>query len=607
MNHRKIIPFLFVGIVSFFFLIPGCDDLVTEENTVIIYDTTLGEACFDCHSDEDNILLRPKNQYVNSRHANDSLLDLPVVINGTDYVINSCAPQCHTHEGFIRTFDSVTISPVNYNVIYCYTCHMPHTGDYDTWDADTLRAVYEYILLANDSAFSMGKSNMCAHCHQAASPAPLPDVTSDVTLTADFGPHYSGQTDILSGKGGYRFTDIEIINSHESIDTSGCLKCHYGTGQGYTFGEHTFRLEKISGVDTTHYVTNCISCHPSITNFYTVVEGSHNRIDSIASMADSLEILLKSRYYLDPDDPAGTQLMVDSVIPVDAARILYNYLLYKMEGSRGVHNPRFVEALLYESITQFDSLPPTAIFSVSATAGCAPLEVDFTDESMGKIVSWEWDFGDGVGTSESADTSYTFTTAGSYEISLTVTDTNTLGDTEIRTGYINVYSTVANFYSDNQSGCDSLDVTFYENSPSDSILTWDWDFGDGSPHGYVKNPSHTYTDIGTFDITLIVTDSCGSDDTTMTAYITVADAAPVAAFNASETTGTLPKTINFTDESTGLITSWNWDFGDGGTSEERNPSYTYDNEAGTFTVILTVSNDCGSGQEIKTDYITITE
>ncbi len=82
--------------------------------------------------------------------------------------------------------------------------------------------------------------------------------------------------------------------------------------------------------------------------------------------------------------------------------------------------------------------------------------------------------------------------------------------------------------------------------------------------------------------------------------------APVADFSGSPTSGDAPLTVNFTDQSTNNPTSWSWDFGDGGSSTAQNPSHTY-NTAGTYTVKLTATNDCGSNTKTKVDYITVTE
>ncbi|MBD3257048.1 PKD domain-containing protein, partial [candidate division GN15 bacterium] len=84
------------------------------------------------------------------------------------------------------------------------------------------------------------------------------------------------------------------------------------------------------------------------------------------------------------------------------------------------------------------------------------------------------------------------------------------------------------------------------------------------------------------------------------------EAPPVADFTGNPTSGTAPLTVNFTDASAGTPTSWSWDFGDGGTSTVQNPSHEY-TAAGTYTVRLTATNANGSDDEVKTDYITVTE
>ena len=81
---------------------------------------------------------------------------------------------------------------------------------------------------------------------------------------------------------------------------------------------------------------------------------------------------------------------------------------------------------------------------------------------------------------------------------------------------------------------------------------------------------------------------------------------PVANFSANITGGDASLTVRFTDESTGDPTSWEWDFGDGGSSTEQNPEYTYETP-GTYTVSLTVSNNVGRDTLTKTGYITVTD
>ena len=79
---------------------------------------------------------------------------------------------------------------------------------------------------------------------------------------------------------------------------------------------------------------------------------------------------------------------------------------------------------------------------------------------------------------------------------------------------------------------------------------------------------------------------------------------PVAEFTGKPTTGTAPLVVNFTDLSTGTITQWLWDFGDGSTDTGKSPSHLY-RHSGAYSVALTVKNTSGSDTEAKTGYINI--
>lgn len=79
---------------------------------------------------------------------------------------------------------------------------------------------------------------------------------------------------------------------------------------------------------------------------------------------------------------------------------------------------------------------PVALFSAAPVAGAAPLAVTFSDESLGEITSWSWDFGDGQ-TSTVQNPQHSYAAAGNYTVSLTVTGGEGT-DTEVKTGYIQV-------------------------------------------------------------------------------------------------------------------------------------------------------------------------
>lgn len=141
--------------------------------------------------------------------------------------------------------------------------------------------------------------------------------------------------------------------------------------------------------------------------------------------------------------------------------------------------------------------------------------------------------------------------------------------------------------------------------------TYTWTFEGGNPAvSSSKDQDVVYDSVGMYTVTLKVTNSEGEDTETKTDYITVTagSQAPDAEFSESETMITTGGQITFTDESTNSPITWAWEFegGDPTTSTEQNPIVTYAT-SGTFGVILTVTNDTGTGLKSKIDYITVTD
>ena len=128
---------------------------------------------------------------------------------------------------------------------------------------------------------------------------------------------------------------------------------------------------------------------------------------------------------------------------------------------------------------------------------------------------------------------------------------------------------VADFSADPTSVCVDYDVYFTDLSTGEPT-SWSWDFGDGAT-STDQNPSHSYSAAGSYDVSLTVSNDCGEDDATDYVTITVSDA-PVADFSADPTSVCVDYDVYFTDLSTGEPTSWSWDFGDGATSTDQNPS-----------------------------------
>jgi len=127
--------------------------------------------------------------------------------------------------------------------------------------------------------------------------------------------------------------------------------------------------------------------------------------------------------------------------------------------------------------------------------------------------------------------------------------------------------------------------------------SWQWNFGDGTT-STAQSPSHTYATAGSYNVTLAVTNSSGSNTTSKTLNIAPASAL-VADFIYNPSAPVQGQSVQFTDTSTGSPTSWQWSFGDGATSTLKSPSHTYA-VAGAYGVTLTINANSNSSSTNKT-------
>jgi PKD repeat protein len=247
----------------------------------------------------------------------------------------------------------------------------------------------------------------------------------------------------------------------------------------------------------------------------------------------------------------------------------------------------------------------TAEFSANQIRFCEDQTVLFTDNSSGNIVSWFWDFGNG-NTSSIQNPEVTFqldppNSSQQFTISLTVTDDNGFSDTRTRIDYITVNAFEASFSLNPDIGCTTPHQVFFTDQ-SEFPDTWFWDFGDGNSSTN-QNPVHSYTTTGDFTVTLTITDTIRGCQESFQDMVSVSDLA--AAFTGNTLFGCGPMTVGFVNQSTGNISDNLWDFGDGSTSTELNPSHVY-NQPGIYTVSLEVmsTNGC-SNTQIRNNYIQV--
>ena len=216
---------------------------------------------------------------------------------------------------------------------------------------------------------------------------------------------------------------------------------------------------------------------------------------------------------------------------------------------------------------------PAAAFTFTTAA----LQANFTDGTPG-VNTYLWDFGDG-NTSTLQNPSHTYAVPGNYNVCLTADDGNCQGTTcQTVTVGCAVPSPGFTF-----SGT-GLTVGF-TNTTLGTVTSQLWDFGDGNTDTGVQ-PMHTYAAAGSYTVCLTTANVCGTDSICGT--VIVCD--PMAAAF-SQVANLLQ--VDFTDGSTGAVTAWSWDFGDGNTSTMQNPTHTYA-AAGTYNACLTTTDNCGT-------------
>ena len=231
------------------------------------------------------------------------------------------------------------------------------------------------------------------------------------------------------------------------------------------------------------------------------------------------------------------------------------------------------------------------VFGASTISGCAPLNVTFTDSTVGANL-WEWNFGEGSSAAFAVETTVSriYSNPGVYTVTLTVNGTDS-AKLDI-TVYENPH---ASFTVPSSIGCPPLVVNFEDQSTTTSggLSEWFWNFGNGAISNEA-DPSMTFDQSGNYTIQLSVKDTNGCfDDTTLIDYITV-NSSPTAAFDADNKVACEPPlTVNFTNQSTGAGTlSYEWILGDGTTSNDPNPTVNYTQET-TYDVALIVNDDSG--------------
>jgi PKD repeat protein len=239
---------------------------------------------------------------------------------------------------------------------------------------------------------------------------------------------------------------------------------------------------------------------------------------------------------------------------------------------------------------------PLASFTADPTSGPAALSVHFvnTSDSGTGPTTWAWDF-DGNGTTDDTTqdpADHVYSSGGTFMAKLTATSIYGSSNT---TQQIVVTGPPTADFSGTPTVIHPGDAVQFTDLSTGSPTGWDWDFGDGLPHGSTVNPSHLYSAVGTYNVTLVSSNTGGdSAPVTKNAYIKVGTA-PTAAFSANPASGNAPLNVSFTNSSTGTgPLTYAWDFDNNGSVDDSTSAPSHVFAAGSYTVKLTVSSIYGT-------------
>ena len=298
----------------------------------------------------------------------------------------------------------------------------------------------------------------------------------------------------------------------------------------------------------------------------------------------------QAQYYwiFGTDTVSGIGLNQPVHIFIDSGVYDVKLIIHALDGSSR-------DTLLKPGLITAAAAPEANLHLLSTQTGCIPHNACFADSSTSyhyPIKEWLWDFGNGT-TSTDQNPCGLYIESTIATINLIVTDSiGCQGHTNQEISFnLNAEYPSLDFGVDIPLGCDTNhQVQTINNSSGNGPLSCVWNFGSDPNHRDSSFlPQYTYTDTGTFNLTLKVTDSLGCSKSIFKKdYIKIRTLE--ANLNYLQTDSCNPFTIQFIDSSSFYTTTWNWNFGDNQSSDLINPIHEF-SDTGTFYPKLTITDN----------------
>ncbi len=251
-----------------------------------------------------------------------------------------------------------------------------------------------------------------------------------------------------------------------------------------------------------------------------------------------------------------------------------------------------------DSITQQITVYPLPVADFDATTVCENLDTDFTENAVvaapSSITNYEWDMTvNGTVDYTSQNPSHSFGTYGTFSVQLNVT--TDAGCTHDTTKTVDVHALPVVDFDDSPTCLgETTDFQDLTNVPDGAAInSWDWDFDDGNT-ATIADPSNTYGSSGQYDVSLVIETGNGCVDS----IENMVEISPLPTADFTVADDCFYDQLQFQNTSSANSSSFEWDFGDGNTSTDENPSHNY-NSPGVYDVELIIATGASCGDTIE--------